>query len=246
MIWIGPDEPAAAAPGQRPAYWLRREFDVAESGRATLRFSARGMVEVFVNGSRVGDELLPGYMQYEYRLPVRTYDVTYHVRRGHQRHRHRPGRRMVPRSDRRLAGGGPMGRLDLGVGRGRHRRTHRRVDGCELAQGTVAHRARRPDRRPGRGSSPLRSSGDVAGVRRQLVGPGRGRRRAGRRARRLRRAARPSRRRARPGCSITEPRTGRLRGRLRPEHQRLDPAVEPRTRGDRDHLDARRVAGSRR
>ena len=82
MTWIGPDEPTVAAPGQRPAYWLRREFDVADPGRATLRFSARGIVEVFVNGSRVGDELLPGYMQYEHRLPIRTYDVTYHVHRG--------------------------------------------------------------------------------------------------------------------------------------------------------------------
>ena len=80
--WIGPPEPAVAPPGERPAYWLRQEFDVAEPGQATLRFSARGLVEIFLNGSRVGDELLPGYVQYDHRLPVRSYDVTDDVRRG--------------------------------------------------------------------------------------------------------------------------------------------------------------------
>jgi Alpha-L-rhamnosidase N-terminal domain len=82
MTWIGPFEPTVAPPGERPAYWLRREFEVAEPGPATLQFSARGIVEVFLNGSRIGDELLPGYTQYEHRLPVRFYDVSEHVRRG--------------------------------------------------------------------------------------------------------------------------------------------------------------------
>ena len=82
-IWVGPYEATIAPPGERPAYWLRREFDLAETGRvAILRFSARGLVEVFLNGVRIGDELLPGFMQYEHRLPVRTYDVSEHVRLG--------------------------------------------------------------------------------------------------------------------------------------------------------------------
>jgi alpha-L-rhamnosidase len=85
-VWIGPDEASAPRPGQRPAYWLRREFDLpAPSGaapRAVLRFGARGLVEIFVNGVRVGDELLPGYMQYDRRLPRRTIDVTDHLRAG--------------------------------------------------------------------------------------------------------------------------------------------------------------------
>lgn len=74
--WIGPYEPTTAPPGERPAYWLRREFRTGTTGRATLRFAARGLVEVFVNGTRIGDELMPGYTQYDRRLPTRTYDVS--------------------------------------------------------------------------------------------------------------------------------------------------------------------------
>jgi alpha-L-rhamnosidase len=82
-VWIGPQEAATAAPGRRPAFWLRAEFDVAGVGpQALLTFSARGLVEIFINGERIGDELLPGYMQYNARLPLRSYDVTEFVRPG--------------------------------------------------------------------------------------------------------------------------------------------------------------------
>jgi alpha-L-rhamnosidase len=80
--WIGPLEPAVPPPGSRPAYWLRREFEFAESGTATLRCSARGLIEVFVNGTRIGDELLPGLTQYSARLPMREYDITANLRSG--------------------------------------------------------------------------------------------------------------------------------------------------------------------
>src|SRR6187551_3519181 len=85
-LWVGPDEGNPPPPGERPAYWLRREFELSgPSGaapRSVLRFSARGLVEIFVNGVRVGDELLPGYMQYDRRLPLRAIDLNGHLHAG--------------------------------------------------------------------------------------------------------------------------------------------------------------------
>ncbi len=63
---------------QRPAYHLACSFRVDEAvRRASLRLTAHGIVEAFVNGGRVGeDELLPGFTAYRKRLEVHTFDVT--------------------------------------------------------------------------------------------------------------------------------------------------------------------------
>jgi alpha-L-rhamnosidase len=69
---------------QRPAYHLACSFRVDEAvRRASLRLTAHGIVEAFVNGERVGeDELLPGFTAYRKRLEVHTFDVTGLVVRG--------------------------------------------------------------------------------------------------------------------------------------------------------------------
>ena len=60
-----------------PASYFRRAFDVRGVRRATLHVTALGLVEPWLNGSRVGDELLaPGWTSYEQRLAVSSYDVT--------------------------------------------------------------------------------------------------------------------------------------------------------------------------
>ena len=76
--WIRVPEHQRPLKGHRPAYWLRREFDLgARPARARLYSSARGIYEVFVNGARVGDlELTPGYTQYRHRIQYQTFDVT--------------------------------------------------------------------------------------------------------------------------------------------------------------------------
>lgn len=76
--WISPVEVELAAKGERPAYWLRGEFNLpAAPVSATLRMSAQGLYQGFLNGSRVGDqELTPGSTQYRQRIQVQTYDVT--------------------------------------------------------------------------------------------------------------------------------------------------------------------------
>lgn len=61
-----------------PAVYFRREFAVAGAPiRATLSVTAIGLVVPYVNGRRVGDEVLaPGWTSYKHRLQVSTYDVT--------------------------------------------------------------------------------------------------------------------------------------------------------------------------
>jgi len=74
-LMIAPANPTEAAP------LLRREFAL-DTGhgpveRATLRTSALGVVEAWVNGIRSSDELLaPGWTSYEWRVRVVEHDVT--------------------------------------------------------------------------------------------------------------------------------------------------------------------------
>lgn len=75
--WIGPAEEDRARAGDRPAYLLRRDFDLAAvPNMAWMHSTAHGVYECFLNGRRVGDmELTPGYTSYETRLQVQTYDI---------------------------------------------------------------------------------------------------------------------------------------------------------------------------
>ncbi|SEB45975.1 alpha-L-rhamnosidase [Microbacterium hydrocarbonoxydans] len=67
-----------------PAPYFRRDF-TASAGlqRATLRVTAIGLVEAWLNGARVGDEVLaPGWTSYRHRLAVSSHDVTSLIREG--------------------------------------------------------------------------------------------------------------------------------------------------------------------
>ena len=67
-----------------PASYFRHEC-TARAGlrRATLQLTGLGIVEPWVNGTRVGDEVLaPGWTSYRHRLVVSTIDVTPQVREG--------------------------------------------------------------------------------------------------------------------------------------------------------------------
>jgi len=69
--WIGTDESAIDPPGQRPVFLLRRRSTQRpRSGhRRHLTITAHGIAEVFLNGSRVGDDELTPRLQ---RLPQAT------------------------------------------------------------------------------------------------------------------------------------------------------------------------------
>ena len=81
--WIEPDERERPPAGRRPAYVLRRTFDVDVVDSARLYATAHGVYECFLNGERVGDiELAPGFTSYHANLHVQTYDVSHHLRSG--------------------------------------------------------------------------------------------------------------------------------------------------------------------
>ena len=69
--------PTADAGVGHPASFLRKEFDVAAvSGNEVLRISALGLYRAFINGKRVGNDLLtPGWTAYDKRLAFQTYSV---------------------------------------------------------------------------------------------------------------------------------------------------------------------------
>jgi alpha-L-rhamnosidase len=85
--WIRPHEPVVAEPGRRPAHVLAAEFELGDDVRAaSLGVTAHGIVEVFLNGGRVGsDELVPGFTSYRKRLQVFTYPVGERLRPGRNR-----------------------------------------------------------------------------------------------------------------------------------------------------------------
>jgi alpha-L-rhamnosidase len=83
--WIEPDEPGDMRLIQRPIHQLAGTFEMAGgvAGAASLRITAHGIYEAFVNGVRVGDhELTPGFTAYRRRLQVQTYDVSSLLRPG--------------------------------------------------------------------------------------------------------------------------------------------------------------------
>ncbi|WP_434212556.1 family 78 glycoside hydrolase catalytic domain [[Pseudomonas] boreopolis] len=81
--FITPDWEQDTAISQ-PSPLLRREFDVhAGLVRARLYATACGCYEAFLNGERVGDQVLaPGWTSYRHRLRVQAHDVTALLREG--------------------------------------------------------------------------------------------------------------------------------------------------------------------
>ena len=116
---------------------------------ATLVVTAHGLVEVFLNGARVGDdELVPGFTSYRKRLQVFTYDVAGLLRPGANRvevllsdgwFRGRHG------FERRPDGFGDETALLLAIEAG----AVARRDGCLVAVASEPHHPRRPHGRAG-------------------------------------------------------------------------------------------------
>src|SRR5919107_2334376 len=72
------DEYDDLANGLAPSPYLRREFPLEKTvRRARLYATARGVYELFVNGTRVGkDVLAPGWTDYDRRVQYQVYDAT--------------------------------------------------------------------------------------------------------------------------------------------------------------------------
>ncbi|MGN6446400.1 family 78 glycoside hydrolase catalytic domain [Amnibacterium sp.] len=76
-VMVGPEDGTDAAAARSPL--LRTGFDLpaGEVVQARLYATAHGLVEPWINGTRVGDhELTPGWTAYEARLRYATFDVT--------------------------------------------------------------------------------------------------------------------------------------------------------------------------
>ncbi len=69
---------------RQPARYLRNEFSAAKGlKRATVFYSGLGWSELYLNGSKIGDEVLsPGLTEYAKRTLYVTHDVTREVRAG--------------------------------------------------------------------------------------------------------------------------------------------------------------------
>jgi alpha-L-rhamnosidase len=85
--WIGLDSgPAAAGDDARtlPARWLRKDFVAPKAlVRATVCYSGLGWSELYLNGERIGDEVLsPALSDFRRRVYYVTHDVTRAVRPG--------------------------------------------------------------------------------------------------------------------------------------------------------------------
>lgn len=72
------DEYDDLANGLSPSPYLRKEFSLDSSvRRARIYATARGVYELSINGSRVGEDVLaPGWTDYNQRVQYRSYDVT--------------------------------------------------------------------------------------------------------------------------------------------------------------------------
>ena len=89
-VTFAPDAVAASFPGVKAAHMvsrvalLRRDFRLdGVVKRATLYVTARGFYDFYLNGKKVGDELLdPGYSDYWKRIAYQSYDVTDLLRPG--------------------------------------------------------------------------------------------------------------------------------------------------------------------
>ncbi|TDL45259.1 alpha-L-rhamnosidase [Microbacterium oleivorans] len=73
--FISAEHPAAEGD---PAAYFRRDFTVEHGLQsATLRVTALGIVEPYVNGSRVSEDVLtPGWTSYHHRIALSSYDIT--------------------------------------------------------------------------------------------------------------------------------------------------------------------------
>lgn len=82
--WIAASEPAEQAAPPSPVPMFRKEFDVpGPIRRATAYITALGCYEMWINGRRVGQEMLaPQWTDYNKRVLYQTFDVTELVQEG--------------------------------------------------------------------------------------------------------------------------------------------------------------------
>ncbi|WP_017434120.1 glycoside hydrolase family 78 protein [Saccharococcus caldoxylosilyticus] len=81
--WITPD-PNEIDPLSEPVFLLRKSFELKKGiDAARVYVTGVGLYELYLNGERVGEDLLtPGWTSYKKRLQYQTYDVTHQLQEG--------------------------------------------------------------------------------------------------------------------------------------------------------------------
>jgi alpha-L-rhamnosidase len=80
--WVFPGYEEAGSTMQ-PTPYFRRAFTASVPDKARLRLTAKGLVEAWINGQKVSEDLfVPGYTSYRNRILYRTYDVASLLRDG--------------------------------------------------------------------------------------------------------------------------------------------------------------------
>ncbi len=244
---------SAPPKGERPAYWLRSVVRRRPAAGARLHVTALGLVEVFVNGARVGDvELAPGLHAVPRAGAVRS--PTTSPRCCGRAATSSPSCWPTAGTAGRSGCPGPQTssartrRVRLQIETPARRRPAGRLAGTDRSWRTSPSHVTggRPDRRAARGPPARRPRGARPGVRRQRLA-GRAVRARGRRRRRS--AGRPARAPGRgdpPGLGDARVGDDAVVVDLGPEHQRLGAAVRPRSGRHPHHAAPRRTPRRRR
>ena len=81
--WINPEIEAFKPEENQPASVLAKQFTLDRVGNARIYVSAHGMYALYLNGTRVMENILtPGTSEYWFRLPYQTFDVSDYLRLG--------------------------------------------------------------------------------------------------------------------------------------------------------------------
>ena len=75
--WMQVKEEEVGERGKRPAYFLRKEFEVKSSvAKAVIKATAQGIYNLYIDGNRVGDKVLtPDTTDYRFHIAVQEYEV---------------------------------------------------------------------------------------------------------------------------------------------------------------------------
>ena len=76
--WMQVKEDVVGERAERPAYFLRKEFEVkGPINKGFIKATAQGIYNIYIDGNRIGDAVLtPDTTDYRFHLAVQEYDVT--------------------------------------------------------------------------------------------------------------------------------------------------------------------------
>jgi alpha-L-rhamnosidase len=76
--WMQVKEDVVGARGERPAYFLRKEFEINSGvSNAHIKATAQGIYNIYVDGKRIGDKVLtPDTTDYRFHIAVQEYEVS--------------------------------------------------------------------------------------------------------------------------------------------------------------------------